>query len=749
MKIVFQKSIILLLVFSIIIFSGCNKKGSKSLNLDSCDEYVELIEEIDDIIDSYSLEGIESDLLQEFNKASAERKSEIALDFADDIARINFLGVSNSDMLGIAGNMVKAYPHPLLLNNFGVMVLEEKGPDEALYFLLLSAAQNPDDPVILTNLANVYLELEYYEEAKLYAERALTASNDYGPAYQILTTLHLKDDNSPLAAETMIKSAKYCFNDISVYHFNSFLNAVSQLDPKEDDYPLNEAFLDELYIIAKENTGSFTDVSTDNPDSQLTLKEFPPITGPENLMKSEEYFDKLFSERHEKESEINWYYEDYLGAADEYLGQVEYSFSAEQENVYPIYTYARQICAIRVLDSFYRFELYRLYEENQDDIKELLEKMWNEIHKIEDEYLKRQEEWEEKAEEYSDQALGEIFAAPLGADSDLGQGEAKKSIEAAIQVDNLEVEKQNAVMQKIKSYSNDVVNKCHDYYNEQKIILEEYWLRYGGLLKYIEDFDAYMCLSAERERMIYSFVTLPIHPVDNMGGSLRAHQEILDQAKADLEFTKSAFKDYINNNPQPEPKEDEPENSEQGDPNFSPDIEREAISEFKESSDMGEWGLELAEPIFGLANVSASYDGEKLSVEYGSILGGGKVEYNTSDGTFYNHKLYGTTAMGNTGWFKDTSVVKSALKKSGVLGQAVKSLGDTSFSYSDKSGIYIEKNRANTLTDTGIIHVRESGGTIGNFGKSKKITVKKSLMSGVAIKSTTTKYKFMFGSFEY
>ena len=75
--------------------------------------------------------------------------------------------------------------------------------------------------------------------------------------------------------------------------------------------------------------------------------------------------------------------------------------------MYPIYTYARQICAIRVLDSFYRFELYRLYEENQDDIKELLEKMWNEIHKIEDEYLKRLEEWEEKAEEYSDQALGD------------------------------------------------------------------------------------------------------------------------------------------------------------------------------------------------------------------------------------------------------------------------------------------------------------------------------------------------------
>lgn len=324
-------------------------------------------------------------------------------------------------MLKIAGNMVKAYPHPLLLNNFGVMVLEQKSPDEALYFLLLSAAQDPDNPVVLTNLANVYMELEYYAEAKLYAEKALGASNDYGPAYQILTTLHLKDDNSPLAAETMIKSAKYCFNDISVYHFSSFLNAVSQLDPKEDDYPLNEEFLDELYMIAKENTGSFTDVSTDNPDSQLTLKGFPPITGPENLMRSEGYFDQLFSERHEKESEINRYYKDYLGVADQYLGQVGYSFSAEQENMFPVYTYARQICAVKVLDSFYRFELKRLYEENQDDIKEIHKKMWDEIDKIEDEYQIRQEEWEEKAEEYSEQMLGEIFVAPLGAGNDSGR----------------------------------------------------------------------------------------------------------------------------------------------------------------------------------------------------------------------------------------------------------------------------------------------------------------------------------------
>ena len=161
---------------------------------------------------------------------------------------------------------------------------------------------------------------------------------------------------------------------------------------------------------------------------------------------------------------------------------------------------------------------------------------------------------------------------------------------------------------------------------------------------------------------------------------------------------------------------------------------------------MGEIGVELQEPIFGLASVSASYDGEKVSFEYSSLFGGGKYEYNSSDGTVYSHKLYGATAMGNTGWFKDSAVVKSALKKTGIAGSVVKSLGDTGFHIPMSEFI---KNPANIITDIGKIHVRETGGTVGNFGKAKKITVKKSLISGVAIKSTTTKYNFKFVSFEY
>ena len=203
MKIV-KKNIVLLIMIPILALTGCASEHD-SVNLESNEEYMEFIEKVDDAILGFSLEDIESERAKEFMNASAEKQSELAMELADDIARANFMGVSNDEIMGLAGTAVKAYPHPLLLNNFATMVLEEWGPEEALYFYTLAAAQEPENPVILTNLANVYLELENYTEAKQYADLAVSASNDYGPAYQVLTTLHLKDENSQLAAETMVK----------------------------------------------------------------------------------------------------------------------------------------------------------------------------------------------------------------------------------------------------------------------------------------------------------------------------------------------------------------------------------------------------------------------------------------------------------------------------------------------------------------------------------------------------------------
>ena len=40
----------------------------------------------------------------------------------------------------------------------------------------------------------------------------------------------------------MVKSAKHCFNDITIHHFDSFLEAVAELDPEVDEYPLIDVY---------------------------------------------------------------------------------------------------------------------------------------------------------------------------------------------------------------------------------------------------------------------------------------------------------------------------------------------------------------------------------------------------------------------------------------------------------------------------------------------------------------------------
>ena len=51
-----------------------------------------------------------------------------------------------------------------------------------------------------------------------------------------------------------------------------------------------------------------------------------------------------------------------------------------------------------------------------------------------------------------------------------------------------------------QNYSLNIINACNDYYNEQKQLLEEYWLKMRWFIKYISDYDIYMSLSYAREK---------------------------------------------------------------------------------------------------------------------------------------------------------------------------------------------------------------------------------------------------------
>lgn len=208
----------------------------------------------------------------------------LALELADDMAMATTFGLINDEILAISHEAVMIYPNALLLNNYATMLNSVGHQDNALFFYTLALQQEPNNPILLTNIANVYLERENYEAARDFATQALQAMDDFGPAYQVLTTVHLHDGHYELAAETMVKSAKYNFNDGTMHHFDSFLEAVQQLDPTQDDYPLHKKFIDELYATASTQIDTL-DINTtvDTPASQITLPKFPTIVSEKHL----------------------------------------------------------------------------------------------------------------------------------------------------------------------------------------------------------------------------------------------------------------------------------------------------------------------------------------------------------------------------------------------------------------------------------------------------------------------------------
>ena len=226
-------------------FSGCRSKNKKTeddsysniVAVSSSEKGIETGEyekRIDQLIRKYAKNTPDvkkHPIIKEFEKADDLDKVDIALGLADDMTMSCVFDLESNTTFKVAAEVVKSYPHPLLLNNFGAM-LAEKSPEDSLFFLLQALYQAPDNPVILVNAAYLYIEIDNFTEAENCAKKALLAAPDYGPAYQILTTIHLKNEDYILAAETMVKSAKHCFNDITIHHFDSFLEAVAELIPK-------------------------------------------------------------------------------------------------------------------------------------------------------------------------------------------------------------------------------------------------------------------------------------------------------------------------------------------------------------------------------------------------------------------------------------------------------------------------------------------------------------------------------------
>ena len=384
--------------------------------------------------------------------------AETALEMAEQMATAVMFDLVTDEVVALSGEAVKAYPHQLLLNNFAAMMEDRGQTEEALELVLLALRQQPEHPVLLTNAANLYLDLENYAAAaEEYAAKALRSGGEFGPAYQVLTTVHLHNNNSELAAETMIKSARHVFNDVSVHHFESFLDEVSRLDPAKDEYPLSEAFIDELYEIARANVDTANVFEgVDTPEGQIGLKPFPRFESA-SLTHAKAYLDK----------EIQT-----LELAKLQASQAQRTASGKEEEgdassgkfFFPFEYNLRQIYAYEVLESYYKFKVAQVL--NRYD--QLNHQLRVARHAQYDVYSQH---YEDRYEELREKVMND----PLS---------FHPNILLEIELDYL--------TKKYKYMRQDadiLLGEARKIYDETGQLLEEFWLKSGGLLKYMVEPD--------------------------------------------------------------------------------------------------------------------------------------------------------------------------------------------------------------------------------------------------------------------
>lgn len=732
----------IILAFTLLLtLTGC-QAGNKSVDKLDSEEYRKLVEEIDKITAAFSASGNSLPIAEEFMKARDEKKADLALDLADDMAQAQLFGIVNDDILALSGEAVKAYPHPLLLNNYGALLIDAGYIEDSLYFFHKAELQDAKNPVLLTNIANTYLDLGDFSAAENYARKALSAAADFGAAYQVLTTIHMQREQYKLAAQYLLKSAKNCFNDISQYQFESFLDEVERLDPEEYDYPLDEQQIEDFRKAAIENvdTRDMND-SVDTPGAQLKLKPFPQIGSPDNLMRSYDYLSQEKDKFQQKYSSVSSQIMELSNKA-----QKDSSDNVNSgELIYPVEKNLRQIYALEVLQSFYEYKLKQSQRRYFNRLRETEKDRNDEINRLEKNYKEKREVMADDSKS-ADEILADLFSALITDENKLPEITKKLDnfTKAAVAYQKVIVDEHREKLDRSKNYTGSIVNILEESYNETRQLLEEFWLKAGGLLKCLADEDTFELYDLKRQQVVCSYAGFTV-------SELQDQAYYLEGLAFNLKMEEKALETAIALAQQSEQAKKETEAAYAGGDTV-PDLEKEAISTYPEKNDFGAIGAEVdAFGFSGTVQYASEADGDKIKVSAGApvlgSMGGAYTLDGKNKGTKNAYAVHGVSVTADTGWFKDSKIVEKALENSGIAGKVLGKIG-FGFSGSKSSGQYVQTGSNGHITDRGVVQVRESSGSIGLISKTETVEVRKSLMTGVAIKQTSTKYKFIFFTYE-
>ncbi len=722
---------------------------------------------------------------QGYSGSDEQEKARWALGLADSMAVATFYDIVDACMVKTAGLAVSAYPHPLLLNNYAGMI-REVSPDDALFFYFSALALETRNPVIITNIAMAFLDRDDFGAARNYATQALSENPEFGPAFQVLTLCHLKDGNSVLAAETLMKSARDCFDDLSVRLFDDYIAEVGDLDVTEgEEYPLSEQQLEILYEIAKkygdperENGGA------DTPGAQIRINPFPTFGSADHYLNSEDFLLGDAERRTAKLRKIS---------AD--LSRLEKAVFGKQgsRGALPVMKNMRQYYAYLVLESYYHFKMrelnWKLQEEDPTDdlLKEYV-----------DAYMTQCIPFRKQEDDFHEAFLKQPKGTPK---------EEAEWYRKGIRFYSACLDHQKILLDITRRYTVEYLKIPKSKYDERKPLVEEFWLKAGGLMKYMTDRDAYDL--ADRRREMFAVDWMDIWPtagyiVPNAGDSvfIRAVDEaslgmsspflctlsplalqgaLENMQRYQEELAKlSRGLDQLN----PPPK-DLPKYAFDVDP---VEIERTALPMFREAGDLPLIGFEGTLP-FSDKHTAYTDGGKSTWIITGESGARGSV-YDDTSGTmttfgaaakpavsasvfdvgakltdlqelrdrldkatdFVREEVFklsgGKESEGSGpfgGPFKAADMLKKGQESIGFFQAAanIKTAGNRMF------GEYVTRDKNHRVIDHGLVYIRQVGGSLpmGNSPElGREVMVMKSRITGVSTKQEFTQYKFKFAT---
>ena len=175
---------------------------------------------------------------EEISKEIEQMSDAEALSYVDAISG-DALTCAEIDMVtgqiverAIAACMI--YPSSYTYNNAGMLFVHINDESHALDYFKQAEKIDPENPAVLTNIADCYLASDNTGEVEKYVAKALMFAPDYGPALQMRTTLLLKQGKFEEAIKALFHCAAYYFSDVTSSQFFSLMMQLQALESRMD-----------------------------------------------------------------------------------------------------------------------------------------------------------------------------------------------------------------------------------------------------------------------------------------------------------------------------------------------------------------------------------------------------------------------------------------------------------------------------------------------------------------------------------